>query len=98
MFYNRIINPEIDTWYTSFADEGAAAMPTHFRYRSVTDSDVHSKWISVESVDRAAPIAHDYLPRPSQSQMGTVVVEFAYKVGGTYKVLLGVPVEVLYVS
>ena len=73
-------------------------MPTHFRYRSVTDSDVHSKWISVESVDRAAPIAHDYLPRPSQSQMGTVVVEFAYKVGGTYKVLLGVPVEVLYVS
>jgi len=98
MFYNRIINPEIDTWYTSFADEEAAAMPTHFRYRSVTDSDVHSKWISVENVNRAAPIAHDYLPKPSQSQMGTVVVEFAYRTGDTYKVLLGVPVEVLYVS
>ncbi len=98
MFYNRIINPEIDTWYTSFADEDAAAMPTHFRYRSATNSDVHSKWISVEDDNRAAPIAHDYLPRPSQSRMGIVVVEFAYKIGGTYKVLLGVPVEVLYVS
>ena len=98
MFYNRIINPEIDTWYTSFADEEAAAMPTHFRYRSVTDSDVHSKWISVENVYRAAPIAHDHLPKPSPSQMGTVIVEFAYKTGDTYKVLLGVPVEVLYVN
>lgn len=98
MFYNRIINPEIDTWYTSFADEDAAAEPTHFRYRSATDSDVHSKWISVESANRAAPVAHDYLPRPTQSQMGVVIVEFAYKSGNDYKVLLGVPVEVLYVN
>ena len=98
MFYNRIINPEIDTWYTSFADEEAAAEPTHFRYRSAEDSDVHSKWIEIGTNGWATPIAHDYLPRPTASQAGTMIVEFAYKSGDTYKVLLGVPVEVLFVT